>query len=213
MNGDADRERAARADHLAQRQMVAEHGEHRDRVAAGVDRVQQPGCRVVGERALRGEVVDDRARQLAAQPAGGVDAGLGERAVGGAGRRRRPGCRPCCRSGRRRAPSEPRIRRRRVGRRGRRTRSRRRRRRPSLPGWWLPPRRIGLSLSSKSPSLGSLVGCSPFTHRCVTRPRSGRGLCCAPRERSGLSRQRAPPWPSLPRRPRSGRPCHIHWVG
>ena len=95
-----DGERPARADHLAQRELVAEDGEHRDRVAARVDRVEQAVGGVVGERALRGEMVDDRAGQLPAEAAGVVGAGLGQGAVVGARCRRRSGCRRCCRSGR-----------------------------------------------------------------------------------------------------------------
>ena len=52
------------------------HAEHGDGVAARVDRVEQAVAAVVGQRALRGEVVDDRTGQHAAVAAGRVDAGL-----------------------------------------------------------------------------------------------------------------------------------------
>ncbi len=83
-HGDADRERTARADHLAQCELVAEHREHRDRVAPRVDGVEQAVLAVVGERALRREVIHHRAFQLASEPAGGVNPGLRERTFAGA---------------------------------------------------------------------------------------------------------------------------------
>jgi len=57
VDGYADRERAARAQHLAERQLVAARGEDRDRVAARVHGEEQGVPRVVGQRALGGGVV------------------------------------------------------------------------------------------------------------------------------------------------------------
>ena len=57
--------------------------ENRDRVAARVHRVKQGMPRIVGQRALGGQVIDDRAGELAAQPAGVVAARERQGAVGG----------------------------------------------------------------------------------------------------------------------------------
>ena len=62
VDGHAHREVAAGADDLAQGELVAADREHRHGVAAGVHGVEQGVALVVGERALRGEVVDGRAR-------------------------------------------------------------------------------------------------------------------------------------------------------
>ena len=82
VDGHADREGPAGADHLAEGSWSPLDGEHRDGVAAGVDRVEQVVLLVVGQRALRGQMVDDRTGQDPAEPAGVVGAGLGERPVG-----------------------------------------------------------------------------------------------------------------------------------
>src|SRR6202035_1252963 len=84
VNGDAHRELAARADHLAKGKPVAVHGEHANRVAAGVDRVEQAGLLVVGERPLGGDVVDDGPGQDPAIATGRVAADLLQAAPGGA---------------------------------------------------------------------------------------------------------------------------------
>ena len=58
--------------------MIAEDGEHGDRVAASVHGEQQVVRPVIGQGALRSGVVDDGAFELAAVAAGVVDAQLGE---------------------------------------------------------------------------------------------------------------------------------------
>src|SRR6185437_1207643 len=73
VHGHADRERAARAQYLPEHEPVAVDGEDRDRVAAGVDRVQQTVLGVEAQRALRRGVVDDGSVQDAAAAASGVD--------------------------------------------------------------------------------------------------------------------------------------------
>ena len=73
MDGDADREDAAGADHLSQRESAAADVEHRDRVAAGVDGEQQALVAVVDQRALRRQVVDHGADERAALAAGRID--------------------------------------------------------------------------------------------------------------------------------------------
>jgi len=57
--------------------------ENRDRVAARVHREQQGMPRIVGQRALGGQVIGDRAGELAAQPAGVVAARDRQGAVAG----------------------------------------------------------------------------------------------------------------------------------
>jgi hypothetical protein len=77
---DADREVPEGGEDLAAGQPLAVGGEHGDRVAAGVDRVEQAAIEL--QRALGREVVDDRAVEHAAEAAGAVAAGLSEAAVG-----------------------------------------------------------------------------------------------------------------------------------
>ncbi len=93
----AHRERATRVDHLTQREAVPLDREDRHGVAASVDRVELGGALVVGERSLRGQVIDDRTSQLTTQAARVVGAGQGESCRRRNGHRRRPGCLPCCR--------------------------------------------------------------------------------------------------------------------
>src|SRR6185312_1865418 len=76
--GERDREGASRGDRLAQEQTVAEDREDRDRAAARVDRQQQPLLAIEQQRALRGEVIYDRAFERPAQAAGRVEAGRRE---------------------------------------------------------------------------------------------------------------------------------------
>ena len=75
VDGHADREHAARAQHLAEREPVTVDGEDRDRIAARVHGVEQAVPRVVGQRALGRGVVDHGPGQDAAAAAGGVAAG------------------------------------------------------------------------------------------------------------------------------------------
>src|SRR5207245_1506961 len=82
VEGDADREQAARAQYLAKPEPVAAHDEDRDRVAARVHGVEQAVPRVAGQRALRRGVVDHGPGQDAAAAAGGVAAGRAQGAVG-----------------------------------------------------------------------------------------------------------------------------------
>ena len=82
MDRHADRERAARAQHLAEREPVTADGEDRDRVAARVHGVEQAVPRVGSQRALGRGVVDHGPGQDPAAAAGGVAAGRGQRAVG-----------------------------------------------------------------------------------------------------------------------------------
>jgi hypothetical protein len=81
---DADRETPAAGDLLDPPEVGAVHGEDGHGVAARVHGVEELVVAVVGERALRGQVVGDGAGQYAALAPGGVDALLGEGAVGGA---------------------------------------------------------------------------------------------------------------------------------
>ena len=61
--------------------MIAECGEDRDRVAAGVDCEEQALVAVKLQRALRRQVVDYRTGQAAAKTAGRVGIATGKRAV------------------------------------------------------------------------------------------------------------------------------------
>ncbi len=81
MHGDAGRELPSRGHDLAQGELVSVHREDRDGVAAGVDGVEETLLRVVGQRALRGEVVDSRAVQDTAETAGGVGPRGNQRSV------------------------------------------------------------------------------------------------------------------------------------
>ena len=82
VDGHADRERAARAQHLAEREPVTADGEDRNRVAARVHGVEQAVPRIVSQRPLGCGVVDHGPGQDAAAAAGGVVAGRGQGAVG-----------------------------------------------------------------------------------------------------------------------------------
>ena len=79
VDGDAGREVAEGRQYLAAHEPVAVDPEHRDRVAAGVHGVQQTVIEL--QRALRGDMVDDRAVEDAAEAAGAVAAGLRQAAV------------------------------------------------------------------------------------------------------------------------------------
>jgi hypothetical protein len=81
--GDADRECAARVDHLAPREVVAVDREDRQGIAARVDCVQERVAGVVGQRALGRQVVDGGAVQHTAQSTGVVGVGKREGAVVG----------------------------------------------------------------------------------------------------------------------------------
>ena len=78
MRGDACRERAPGGQYLAAFELVAVHGEGGDGVASGVDREQQVGTGLVGERALRCEVVWVTGGDDPAKTARGVGARGGE---------------------------------------------------------------------------------------------------------------------------------------
>ncbi len=75
---DAHRELATRREYLEEKQAIPPDEEHRDRVAPRVDCVKSARPRVVHERALRGEVVDDGSRLDAALAPGAVGAGESE---------------------------------------------------------------------------------------------------------------------------------------
>jgi hypothetical protein len=83
VRGDAHRELAVGRNDLTQLKRVALYGEDGNRVAPGVDRQQQRVLGVVHERALRGEVVDDRTGERAAPSAGRVGRREAEGAVVG----------------------------------------------------------------------------------------------------------------------------------
>ena len=64
VHGHAHWEDSAGAEHLAQGESVAADGEDRHGVAAGVHGVEEGVVRVIGERALRGGVIDGRPVEL-----------------------------------------------------------------------------------------------------------------------------------------------------
>ncbi len=102
VDGDADRERPARIHHLAQGEAVAAHREDGHRVAAGVDGIEQR-CSAGRRSAIPARPGGRRpSRSTARRARRCCRCRPSDRVPPGAGRRRRPGCRPCCRSGRRR---------------------------------------------------------------------------------------------------------------
>ena len=83
VHGHADWERAPRAHYLAQAELISPDTEDRHRVAAGVHCVEQVVVLVVGERALRRQVVDHRPGEDAAQPTRRVGTSKGEHPIAG----------------------------------------------------------------------------------------------------------------------------------
>jgi hypothetical protein len=74
----ADREHPARGDDLAKPQPAAVRDEYRDGVASGVDGDRRDVVRRQRQRALRSQVIHDRAGQDAAEPAGRIGARLAQ---------------------------------------------------------------------------------------------------------------------------------------